>query len=111
MSEATETVLNGLTEITCNTEAVTKDFVKDAILRSRSLQRQEKLKTDKNTEVLSPKQMQGVLQDIREQKVKAKANNLRNLKLTNSEWQNLMHIAGSGDTMDMKNILLVWNAI
>ena len=111
MSEATETVLNGLTDITCNTEIVTEDFVKKAIHRSRSLLKQEKSGEMSNKEILSPRQMQSVLQDIRDQKISAKVKNLRNLKLTNSEWKNMMHTAGSGDTMDMKNILLVWNAI
>ena len=111
MSEATETVLSGLTDITCNTEIVTEKFVKDAIRRSRSLLKQEKSGEQENKEVLSPKQMQSVLQDIREQKITAKTNNLRNLNLTNTEWKNLMHIAGSGDTLDMKNILLIWNTI
>jgi hypothetical protein len=111
LGAATETVLNSLTDITCNTEIVTEDFVKQAIHRSRSLLKQEKSEADMNKEILSPKQMQSVLQDIREQKISAKARNLRNLNLTNGEWKNLMHMAGSGDTMDMKNVLLVWNTI
>ena len=111
MSEATENIINGLTDITCNTESVTEEFVIEAMKKFRTLVGQETKDVPENKEILSPGQMQSVLQDTREQKVAQKVNNLRNLKLSNEEWKNLMHIAGSGDTMDIKNILLVWNAI
>ena len=113
MSNATEKVITSLADISCNTEKVTEDFVRTTIKKFQNLAGREE--TDNaylvEKEILSPKQMQSVLQETRDEKITKKVNNLRNLNLSNEDWKNLMHIAGSGDTMDSKNILLVWNAI
>jgi hypothetical protein len=113
MSKATEKVISSLADISVNTEVVTEEFVKNTVTRFNTLVGQDEANNThlKDCETLSPTQMQSVLRDVREQKVAKKVNNLRNINLNNNEWRNLMHIAGTGDTIDIKNILLVWNAI
>ena len=113
MDNITEQVLDSLTDIVYTNQSEDNPFLIEAMSKVNTLQKDGKFNENyqKDTERMSPKQLSEILNEIRDQKMKVQVNNLRNLKLSNAEWKSLIDIAGSGDTIDVKNILVIWNAI
>ena len=63
------------------------------------------------TEGCEAANVQNILKELQENNSAEKANNLKNLRLSNTDWKALIDVSAGGDTIDSKNILVAWNAL
>jgi hypothetical protein len=64
-----------------------------------------------NEERMSPDIMNDILKELKINDDAKKLVSIENSNLSNSEWVKVLDIAGSGDTLDCKNIITLWNTI
>ena len=62
-------------------------------------------------EILASANVHKILKEIQANKATERANNLKNLQLSNQDWKSLIDISAGGDTIDAKNILVAWNVL
>ena len=64
-----------------------------------------------NNEIITSNRVHNILKEIQSSNSLERANNLKNLELSNQDWKRLIDISAGGDTIDSKNILVAWNVL
>ena len=100
-------------EITFTSEDQVSAFMQLAVIK---LKAKIKYTPDKsefliNDERMSPQIMADILEDLELRNKGKQGEAMSKLKLSNAEWIRVIDIAGTGDTIDTKNIITLWNTI